>query len=166
MNLGAAGASGGNMKKLTIAALVAAQLLGSTQPALAADLAEARTQEAGMFAGFRLRVPLAGEQNRQPVRAGLALAPTVQSRAMNGGEVRTRFGEGLELGFNGRQPVALSFAGTPVSRLAQGPAGPDGHKAGVSTLGWVAIGVGVVAVSLFALYGLCGSGEICSTDDE
>lgn len=160
------GASGGNMKKLTIAALIAAQLVASARPALAADLAEGRIQEAGMFAGFRLRAPLAGEAGRQPVRAGLALAPTLQSRAMNGGEVRTRFGEGLELGFNGRQPAGLSFAGTPVSRLAQGSAGPDGHKAGISTLGWAAIGVGVVAVSLFALYGLCGSGEICSTDDD
>ena len=138
------------MKKLTIAAVLAAQMLTAAQPALAADLTDTRAQRTGAFAGFRLRLPLDGEAGRQPIRAGLTLAPTFQTESRSG-EVR---------------PVRLSFAGTPVSRLAQGPAGPDGQRAGVSTIGWVAIGVGVVAVTLFALYGLCGSGEICSTDDE
>jgi hypothetical protein len=50
--------------------------------------------------------------------------------------------------------------------LAQGPVQPDGNRLGMSTIGWVAVGVGVVAISLFALYGLCGSGEICNTDDD
>jgi len=155
--------SGGKfMKKLTIAALISAQLLTAAQPVLAADLAEnrARTSETGLFAGFRLRVPLAGEADRQPVRAGFAVAPTVQSRALNGGEVRTRFGEGLEFGFNGREPVGLSVAGTPVSRLVQGPDSPQGEKAGVSTIGWVAIGVGaLIAVVLVA-------GAICLSDND
>lgn len=153
------------MKKLTIAAVLAAQMLTAAQPALAADLTDTRAQRTGAFAGFRLRLPLDGEAGRQPIRAGLTVAPTFQTESRSG-EVRTRFGEGLELGISGDRPVRLSFAGTPVSRLAQGPAGPDGQRAGVSTIGWVAIGVGVVAVTLFALYGLCGSGEICSTDDE
>lgn len=153
------------MRKLTIAAVLAAQLLAAAQPALAADLTDAQVQRMGAFAGFRLRVPIGGEAERQPIRAGLTFAPTIQTESRSG-EVRTRFGEGLELGIAGDRPVRLSFAGTPVSRLARGPAGPDGQRAGVSTIGWVAIGVGVVAVTLFALYGLCGSGEICSTDDE
>ena len=148
------------MKKLTIASVLAAQLLGAAQPVLAADLADARTHETGVFAGFRLRVPLAGETRSQPIRAGLAVAPTVQSRALNGGEVRTRFGEGLEFGVNGRQPIGLSVAGTPVSQLVQGPNGPQGDKAGVSTLGWVAIGVGaLVAIVLVA-------GAICLSDND
>ena len=150
------------MKRMTITGLIAAQLLTAAQPALAADLADSRsrTSETGLFAGFRLRVPLAGETGRQPVRAGFAVAPTVQSRALDGGEVRTRFGEGLEFGFNGREQVGLSLAGTPVSRLIQGPDSPQGEKAGVSTIGWVAIGVGaLVAVVLVA-------GAICLNDSD
>ncbi len=153
------------MKKLTIAILLAAQMIGSAQPALGADLTESQSPRMGAFAGLRLRVALDGEGEPEPVRAGLTLAPTLQTQGQSG-EIRTRFGEGLEFGIRGNSPLRLSLAGTPVSRLAQGPAGPDGQRAGVSTVGWVAIGVGVVAISLFALYGLCGSGEICSTDDE
>ena len=153
------------MKKLTIIAMLAAQLLSSAQPALAADLTDAQAQRMGAFAGFRVRVPLDGAADTRAVRAGLTLAPTLQSQSRTG-EIRTRFGEGLELGISGDRPVRLALAGTPVSRLAQGPAGPDGQRAGVSTVAWVAIGVGVVAISLFALYGLCGSGEICSVDDD
>jgi hypothetical protein len=150
------------MKKLVVPALIAAQLLAAAQPAFAADLTDSayRTSETGMFTGLRLRVPLGGEAGRQPLRAGLAVAPTVQSRAMNGGEVRTRFGEGLEFGVNGRRSMTVSIAGTPVSRLVQGPNAPEGEKAGVSTLGWVAIGVGaLVAVVLIA-------GAICFSDDD
>jgi hypothetical protein len=153
------------MKKMTIAALLAAQLMTSAQPALAADLTDTQAQRMGAFAGFRVRVPLDGAADTRAARAGITLAPTLQSQSRSG-EVRTRFGEGLELGTTGDHPVRLTFVGTPVSRLAQGPAGPDGQRAGVSTIAWVAIGVGVVAISLFALYGLCGSGEICSVDDE
>ena len=153
------------MKKMTIAALVAAQLMTSARPALAADLTDTQAQRMGAFAGFRVRLPLDGSADTRAVRAGITLAPTLQSQS-RGGEIRTRFGEGLELGIASDEPIRLALAGTPVSRLAQGPAGPDGQRAGVSTIAWVAIGVGVVAISLFALYGLCGSGEICSVDDE
>ena len=148
-----------------IAGLIGAQLIGSTQPALSAELSDPQAPRLGAFAGLRLRVALNGERNREPVRAGLTLAPTLQSQGRSG-EIRTHFGEGLEFGVNGDSPLRLSLAGTPVSRLAQGQAGPDGQRAGVSTIGWVAIGAGVVAISLFALYGLCGSGEICSVDDD
>ncbi len=148
-----------------VAALLATQLLAAAQPAISADLTETQAQRMGAFAGLRLRVPLDAETGRQPIRVGLTVAPTLHTQSQSG-ELRTRYGQGLELGIAGGEPVRLSFAGTPVSRLAQGPAGPEGQKAGVSTIGWVAIGVGVVAVTLFALYGLCGSGEICSTDDD
>ncbi len=153
------------MKKLTIAALLAAQLLTASQPALAAHLTDAEAQRMGAFAGLRVRLPLDGAADARQIRAGLTLAPTLQSQSRSG-EIRTRFGEGLELGIAGDRPIRLSLAGTPVSQLAQGPAGPEGQRAGVSTVAWVAIGVGVVAVSVFALYGLCGSGEICSVDDD
>ena len=136
------------MKIPTIAALVAGQLLATAQPAFAAELTETRSQQMGAFAGFRMRVPLDGRAGERQVRAGLTVAPTLHSRT-DDGEVRMRIGEGLELGVTGGAPVRLSLGGTPVSRLVHGPAGPDGRRAGVSTVGWIAIGVGTVVL----LYG-------------
>ena len=152
------------MKYPTIAALLAAQILAAAQPAYAAELTEHRTQQMGAFAGVRVRMPLDGDARQRQLRAGLAVAPTLQSRTA-GGETRTRIGEGIELGINGDDRVRLSLAGTPVSRLAQGEAGPEGRRAGVSTLGWIAIGAGVLATG-FVLWGLCLSGEICNIDDD
>ena len=153
------------MKKLTIAALVAGQLTMIAQPALGAELSLGRTQEMGAFGGMRVRVPLDGRTDQRRIRAGLAVAPTLQTRSA-GGEVRTRIGEGLELGFNGDDRVHLSLAGTPLSRLAQGQDSPDGHRLGVSTLGWIAIGTGVVLVSVFVLGGLCLDGSICDQTED
>ena len=133
------------MKKPTIAALVAGQLLATAQPAFAAELAETRSQQMGAFAGFRMRVPLDGRAADRQVRAGLTVAPTLHSLTADG-EVRLRIGEGLELGVTGGEPVRLSLAGTPVNRLARGPVGPDGRRMGISTIGWIAIGVGTVVL--------------------
>jgi hypothetical protein len=134
------------MKKLTIAALVAAQL-ASVAPAPAADLIDTREQEStrtGSFAGARLRISLDREP-RERVRAGLTIAPTTQSVRADGA-TRLRIGEGLEYGVTDRRGPALALAGRPVRELAEGPRGPDGQRKNVSTLGWVAIGVGVVVV--------------------
>ena len=65
------------MRKVAISTLIAAQILAA-QPALAADLANSQTHDSGFFAGFRVRLALDGEAGRQPVRAGLALAPTLR----------------------------------------------------------------------------------------
>lgn len=135
------------MKKLTIAALIAGQLMTTAAPAVAAELTEARTQQMGGFAGLRVRLPLDGRAGERQLRAGLAVAPVMQTRTLEG-EMRTRMGEGLELGVTGREPVRLSVAGTPVSQLAQGPVGPDGQRLGVSNVGWIAIGAGVVIAGL------------------
>ncbi len=135
------------MKTLTMATLVAAQLLTTAQPAVAAELSDSRTQEMGAFGGVRLRVPLDGRAGERRIRAGLALAPTLHSRDLRGNS-RVRMGEGLELGLDGDDRVRLSLAGTPVSRLAQGQPGPEGRRAGISPVGWVAIGVGVVAIGV------------------
>ena len=132
------------MRKLTIAALLAGQILAAA-PAGAADFAESRQQQAGAFAGIRLRVPLDGAAHQRSIRVGLTLAPTMHSRTA-GGETQMRIGEGLELGIADRGPVHLSIGGTPVSRVAQGRTGPDGQRLGVSTLGWIAIGVGTFVV--------------------
>ena len=133
------------MKKLAIGALVAAQLLGVVRPAAAADLFERDRPQIGAFAGARLRIPLGGGREEQRLRAGLTLAPTMHSRAAGGG-MQLRIGEGLDLGVTGREPVRLSLAGTPVNRLGQSGTGPDGRRLGVSTLGWIAIGVGATLV--------------------
>lgn len=135
------------MKKLTIAALIAGQLMTTAAPAVAAELTEARTQQMGGFAGLRVRLPLDGRAGERQLRAGLAVAPVMQTRTLEG-EMRTRIGEGLELGVTGREPVRLSVAGTTVSQLAQGPVGPDGQRLGVSNVGWIAIGAGVVIAGL------------------
>ena len=129
------------MKKIMIAALLASQ----TAPAVAAGFAPARETEAGAFAGLRLRLPLDGAEPQRRIRAGLAVAPAMQTRDLQG-DRRTVVGEGLELGVVGGGPVDLSIAGTPVSRLVAGGETPDGRRAGVSTVGWVAIGVGTVLV--------------------
>ena len=152
------------MKSLAIAALLAAQIMVAAQPAFAADFGDDRTastQRHGAFAGARMRVPLGGPAG-QKVRGGLTMAPVLQGRQADG-RVRTRFGEGMEFGLSGRDRIALTIGGTPVSQLSRGT-GPDGRKMGVSTVGWVAIGVGVVAVTLFAAFVLCRDGEICGSD--
>ena len=145
------------MKTIIIGAVIASQIGLAAQPALAADLTvdrSAMAQRQGAFAGARVRVALGGGKANK-VRAGLAIAPLVQGRS-NSGEMRTRFGEGLDLGIAGRdRKPSLSIAGTPVSQIASGKAGPTGAKAGVSTIGWVAIGVGVVLVSLVAITAVC-----------
>jgi len=133
------------MRKLIIAALVSGQMFGFATPAMAADLVGLHEQRAGAFGGLRLRIPLDGSPRQRQVRAGFALAPTLQSRAGDG-EVRTRIGEGLELSFSPDRPAALTLAGTRIDRLGA----PAGRRANVSTLGWVAIGVGATLVVLTA----------------
>ena len=139
------------MKTMTIAALLAAQLMIAAPPAAAAELADGRTQEMGAFGGVRVRVPLDGNARQRQVRAGLMLAPTMHSRTPSG-ETRMRIGEGLEVGRADDEPVRLSIGGTPVSRLAEGPTGPDGRRLGVSTVGWIAIGAGVLVPAVGGFY--------------
>jgi hypothetical protein len=132
------------MKKLLMAVLVAGQTSGAAAPAFGQSYAPVRETGAGTFGGLRVRIPFGGGA-REPVRAGFAFAPTTRTDYQDG-RVRTRIGEGLEFGINGRGPMQFSLAGTPVDRLTQGRAGPDGQRSGISTLGWVAIGVGATVV--------------------
>ena len=138
------------MKKLTIAAMAAAQLMA--QPAMAAELGDERGAVAarqGAFAGARFRVALDGTSARR-AQAGLTLAPVLQGRQADGRTV-TRFGEGMELRLTGGETrPKLAFGGRTLAQLTEGRTGPDGRKAGVSTLGWIAIGVGVAAVIVIA----------------
>jgi hypothetical protein len=141
------------MKKLTIAAFIAAQLT-SGAPASAADLVDTSAPDGtrmGSFAGARVRISLDGAP-RERVRAGLTIAPTARSIRTDGAS-RLRIGEGLEYGVTDRRGATVSISGRPVSELAQGPLGPDGQRRNVSTLGWVAIGAGVVLVVAIGAFG-------------
>ena len=158
------GQTGGPLMKTrtTIALLAAVQALAAATPVQAAELSpdrSAASQRSGGFAGARLRVPL-GRAGRETVRAGLAVAPVVQD-ARTDGSLRTRFGEGLELGFAGSAEPRLALGGTPVRQLVGGRAGPDGRRLGVSTFGWVAIGVGVVVVAVVAAGVICLESRGC-----
>lgn len=136
------------MKGHTTAALCAAAAALIAQPLAAAELPRDNAGsriERGSFAGARLRLPLGGSEK---AHAGLAL--TMTQRAPGSAELR--FARGLELGYAGDEQVQLSLGGRGLSELTQGKAGPQGRKMGVSTVGWVAIGVGLTAVALFAAY--------------
>jgi hypothetical protein len=155
------------MKSLTMAALVAAQLSFAAQPAFAADLGDERgtvSARQGAFAGARLRIPLDGAKARK-AQAGLTVAPIVQGRRADG-SIRTRFGEGMELRLSGDAKPQLALAGRPLSQIVEGRSGPDGRKAGISTIGWVAIGVGVAALTVFVLFESCKNGDICGSEDD
>ena len=139
------------MKKLTIAALIAAQIAVTAQPAMAASLGDengAVAARQGAFAGARLRIPLDGTRARK-AQAGLAVAPVLQGRGADG-RTLTRFGEGMELRLVGAQKPELALGGRSLAQLTEGRTGPDGRKMGVSTLGWIAIGVGVAVVVVLA----------------
>jgi hypothetical protein len=151
------------MRKLLIAALIAGQALGQSAPAFAQSYAPVRESETGTFGGVRLRIPFGGGA-RDQLRAGLAFAPIARTDYQDG-RVRTRIGEGLEFGINGRGPMQFSLAGTPVNRLAQGRAGPDGQRSGISTLGWIAIGVGATAIIVVSAAAICISDSDCIPDD-
>lgn len=138
------------MKKLMIAALAAGQI-AAAQPALAAGFGEepgAVSNRQGAFAGARVRIPLDGSKTRK-AQAGLTIAPMLQGRGADG-SIRTRFGEGMELRLSGEARPQFAFAGRSLAQLREGRTGPDGRKMGVSTLGWIAIGVGVAAVIVVA----------------
>jgi hypothetical protein len=130
------------MKMLTITALIGAQLLAAAQPAMAAQLEATGDQRMGAFGGLRVRLPLGGEMRDRQLRAGLTLAPTLHGRLANG-ETRLRFGEDLELGVRGREPMRLSIAGQDVRRLA---AREDGERRGIPTGALIAGGLVLLAI--------------------
>ncbi|PSJ43033.1 hypothetical protein [Allosphingosinicella deserti] len=123
------------MKTAIIAFLLTGLSVAATGRAAAAELIDAApaTPQRGAFAGARLRVPFGGHE---PARAGLALASVERTRETGA----TALATGLELGFTGRGRLALAAGGRTL-RL------DDKRKAGVSTLGWVAIGAGVAIIA-------------------
>jgi hypothetical protein len=133
------------MKKLMIAALIGAQL-AAAQPALAVESDGSAERRMGMFGGLRVRLSFGGNAGAERLRAGLAFAPAMHSRLANG-ESRLRIGEGLELGFRGREPVRFSLAGQDLRRLsAQGNERAE-RRRGVPTGALIAGGIVLVAVA-------------------
>ena len=148
------------MRSLIALALVAAQALAAAQPANAADLAPAYGPDSvrtGTFVGARVRLPLGGK--RPQVRATLTAAPTLHS----GSEQRIRIGQGVEIGLQGGE-ARFDLAGRPVARLGKGGNAPDGPRRNLSTLGAVAIGVGVLLVGVYFLAESCRKGDICGSE--
>jgi hypothetical protein len=138
------------MKRLVAAALVAAQIAGA--PAAAADLPDAGRAAGptrlGGFAGARLHIAFGGPE-RGGARMGLAIAP-VRRTATGSGEIRLRFGEGLEFGLAGRERPALRVAGYRLAGNGD-PRGPQGRRLGVSTLGAATIAATVILVGALAV---------------
>jgi hypothetical protein len=144
------------MKRVTIALLAAAQALSWGQPAEAAELVAAwdsSPAQRGAFAGARLRVPLGASEEK--LRAGLAFAGVERSRTTG----QSRMAAGVEAGIVAGEGLGVAIGGRPAGELAAR------RKAGVSTLGWVAIGVGATAVVAVLGYGLWLDHELSKPSD-
>ena len=101
----------------------------------------------GAFVGARLQVPLGGSVRSTP-RAGLTLAPT-QSRISRDGYIASRIGEGVALDLTERKPT-ITLAGVRADRalgLTAADTANTESRQRISTGGWIAIGVGTVAVA-------------------
>ena len=152
------------MKKLLVAALVAGQIPGGSAAAFAQGYAPVRETETGAFGGVRLRIPFGGNA-REPVRAGIAFAPATRTDYQDG-RIRTRFGEGVEFGYRTGRPISMSIAGRDLSSFrlnaAQGEQEQQRRRrGGPSTVGWIAIGVGVSLVIFVAAVAICASDHDC-----
>ena len=98
----------------------------------------------GAFLGARVQLPFGGKVPARP-RAALAIAPTL-SRISDDGMIDTRIGEGLALTFESQSKPALTVAGVGADTALKDRLG-DRRRSGISTGGWIAIGVGTVLVA-------------------
>ena len=125
---------------------VTAALLVAT-PVHARDWADQTTgRQTGAFVGAQLHVPLSGKTKERP-RASLGVAPTFTRVSTRG--LHTSIGEGLALSITPRSKPQLTLAGARADRalgLTAANGRATGRGQGVSTLGWVGIGVGAVLV--------------------
>jgi len=144
------------MRSFVLSMFVAAQLLLGAQPALAAPRAPGEQTEVGIFGGVQLRLRLGGSRAEAP-RASLGIAPVARSQGLDGAS-RTRIGEGLQFSLRPNGPAEFTLAGARLDRIGQAP---GGQRAGVSTLGWIAIGVGATVVLVVGAAALCLSDSDC-----
>jgi hypothetical protein len=126
---------------------VTAALLLAT-PVQAQDWADQTTgQHTGAFVGAQVHVPLGGKSMARP-RASLGVAPAFTRVSARG--VHTNIGNGVALTLAPKSKPELRLAGVRADRAlgltARGGAGM-GAKNGISTGGWIAIGVGTVLVA-------------------
>lgn len=153
------------MRSLVLSLFVAGQLTLAAPPALAAGPGSGDQTRLGVFSGVQVQVPLGGARAEAP-RASLGIAPMARSERFDGSS-RILIGEGLRVSLTPNRPAELTLAGTRLDRfrLTPGAQTPDGQKAGVSTLGWIGIGVGAVVVLTGGFYYWlseemeCGPGE-------
>ena len=114
---------------------------------------ESSAVHTGAFVGARLHFSFGGRSSSKP-RAALTLAPT-QSRLSSSGMIRTTIGEGLAMNFSPKSKPTLTLAGvradTALGLQRNGRVDTEG-KLGISTGGWIAIGVGAVALAGAAIY--------------
>jgi hypothetical protein len=139
------------MQKM-LASLLAAGLLAT--PVQARDPQERTAAiQPGVFVGAKLRLSIGGREPARPV-AALAIAPTL-SRTSDSGMIRTSIGEGVALNFGPRSKPTLTLAGVRADNALGLRRGADikaDQKLGVSTGGWIAIGVSAAAVVAGGLY--------------
>jgi len=145
------------MRKFLIAGLIATQALTPAAASRLGPQAAPGAQEAGVFAGARVRLPLGGPERHQRVSAGFVAAPMLMIDRADGSR-GSRIGEGLEFGAPGSARPGLSLAGRTI---VPGSPSPTGQRAGVSTIGWIAIGVGALAVIVVAAAVICAESAGC-----
>ena len=127
------------MRKFVTSVLAAAVIAGPLHAAPWQD--QGSEVRPGAFIGAQFKMSFGGQARSQP-RAQLALAPT-RSSFSNSGQATTRIGEGLALDFTSKAKPTLTLAGM----RADTALGDRERKLGISSTGWVAIGLGVVAVA-------------------
>jgi len=109
----------------------------------------------GAFFGARMKISLGGKTPAK-AHASLAIAPT-RGSVSSDGMVRTRIGEGFALEFAPGAKPTLTLAGVRADYalgLQPGKRIDPDQIQGVSTTGWVAIGVGTVLVAGLVGYGI------------
>ena len=133
------------MKLVLIASLVLAQLPLASATAATIENHGASQQQVGAFAGARLRIAVGGEKAGKPT-IGLGITGLAQSRSSDGA-VRTRLSEGVQFGYSADRKLGLTVAGQPLDarRPSLQDKGEDDDD-GISTLGWIGIGVGAALV--------------------
>jgi len=102
----------------------------------------------GAFAGVHLQIPMGKRSERRSAHFGLTLAPTA-TRISPEGFARSRIGEGVALDFAERSGAQLKIGGLPAkAALGLNPVNTTRveNRNGISTAGWIGIGVGVGAV--------------------
>ena len=126
--------------KTGVMVLAAAGLIAA--PVQAADWSDVRP---GAFVGARLTI--GGRTGRGP-SAALTIAPT-QNRMSHDGMPSMKIGEGLALNLTPQAKPTLTLAGIRADRVLGLRRGGDlnsDRKLGVSTGGWIAIGVGAAVL--------------------